>query len=701
MIRPTFIRRWLTFAAVEALIAFGWLLTIPTDPKNAWLFGFSKSRLVLSAGLLLGFLLLGGLSWLAWKTPAWGTRQAKRLEVLTRREFLFFQGGLFLVGLAFFLALHFILNGYLTNDDTVRPTLLRLMPYAVWGFLLTGHTLLTVRFEPGLWQAYTASAAWGRGKIWFAALLVFAAAWFPRAYQLDQFVTVDEPEWASSAANFLYALQNRDFLHTYRHEHPAVTVMWLGAVGILEKYPAYTQTVDDFIGPGQYENLLLRKNLPKVTWLAAGRTWMVFTNAFLLVVIFLFAQRLFGPGPALLGALLAALDPFHIAHTRLITLDGLLGSLMTLSIFAFLSYQQTARRVDLLISGVAAGLSWLTKTPGFFLIPAVGLLAILLGLPPRGERPSFFKKTLRLSGTLSLWGGVALFVFVALFPAMWVDPFGTLTKMFSETIGYAVEGHRGAIFFAGQVVTDGRLGGLGFYPTTFLWRTTPVILGGLGLLAFFLRGMDKDRRHAVLGVVIFVGCFFILQSLGEKKFDRYFLPVYVGLDILAGVGLAAWGEKWGPRFWWGAVRVGFGTLIIQLILVLPTFPYYLSYYNPLLGGATKAPEVMMIGWGEGLDQAARYLNTKPAPEKLSVISWYTQGSFSYFFHGDSEHFPITEEPDPARLQEILQMDYAVIYLQQWQRQVPQNLLDTLATRTPEYTVWINGIEYVRVYKLGE
>jgi len=57
-----------------------------------------------------------------------------------------------------------------------------------------------------------------------------------------------------------------------------------------------------------------------------------------------------------------------------------------------------------------------------------------------------------------------------------------------------------------------------------------------------------------------------------------------------------------------------GILFIQALSALQTFPYFFSYYNPLAGGSSRAPQVMMIGWGEGMDQAARYLNQKPDAE---------------------------------------------------------------------------------------
>lgn len=50
------------------------------------------------------------------------------------------------------------------------------------------------------------------------------------------------------------------------------------------------------------------------------------------------------------------------------------------------------------------------------------------------------------------------------------------------------------------------------------------------------------------------------------------------------------------------------------------------------------------------------------------------------------------------MREVLELDYAVIYIHQWLRQAPKQLLDYLAQRTPEHSIWINGLEYVRIYK---
>jgi hypothetical protein len=193
--------------------------------------------------------------------------------------------------------------------------------------------------------------------------------------------------------------------------------------------------------------------------------------------------------------------------------------------------------------------------------------------------------------------------------------------------------------------------------------------------------------------------------MGMKKLDRYLLPVYAPLDIIAGMG-------WAALFFWIRERNApfvskYGSYLIlalvigtQMFLSLSKYPYYFSYYNPLMGGGNNAQSAMQVGWGEGLDQAARYLNEKPNVKRLHVMSWYPIGSFSYYFDGHTEYMRSPYEVTDSMWDEFLSSDYAVIYVSQWQRNLHSKILDYLSQKEPEKRIWIDGIEYVRIYKLN-
>jgi hypothetical protein len=366
-----------------------------------------------------------------------------------------------------------------------------------------------------------------------------------------------------------------------------------------------------------------------------------------------------------------------------------------------------------LVSGAAAGLAWLSKSPGLFLVPIVGLLSLpgLWHSYTERSRGSLFERLWRPTWPLLVWFGVGILVFVMLWPAMWVHPFETLAKVFSGAQTYAEEGHDSALFFNGQVIADGKLGlsYFYFYPVTYLWRTTPVVLLGLfpALWAFVTRRRPFDRsgaRRVSVGLMLIVGVYVVGLTFPLKKFDRYFLPAYAPLDILAGLGwyslILFLKERASTGFYRYTPYILAAALVgIQMAVSLNTFPYYLTYYNPLLGGGRKAPAVMQVGWGEGLDQAARYLNQKKDAEKLKVITWYPTGCFSYFFEGKPRNFWVWTDTPPDEWKRIFESDYAVIYISQEQRQRTKAILDYFSKVAPERSIWLNGVEYVRIYKV--
>lgn len=131
--------------------------------------------------------------------------------------------------------------------------------------------------------------------------------------------------------------------------------------------------------------------------------------------------------------------------------------------------------------------------------------------------------------------------------------------------------------------------------------------------------------------------------------------------------------------------------------------YYFTYYNPLLGGSKTAGEVIArgVGLGEGLDAAARYLNAKQDSQGLKAMSWYHVGPFSYYFSGITKGISSINEFPTERLVAISRVDYLVTYVNQWKRFIPERLIVALESITPEHVIWINEIEYARIYNVND
>jgi hypothetical protein len=211
------------------------------------------------------------------------------------------------------------------------------------------------------------------------------------------------------------------------------------------------------------------------------------------------------------------------------------------------------------------------------------------------------------------------------------------------------------------------------------------------------------------------------MSLSAKKFDRYILPVFLILDITAAIGIIAlidfilensmiknlskinkiftiFEKKNKTKLVYLLIGV---ILIIRGLVFFSLHPNYLAYYNPIVGGSSKAPDIIFVGIGEGLKEAADYLNQKPNANEMLVASW-NGSEFTHFFKGKAIMLELFDKSNPVYegTEEIPnEVDYIVLYINQIQRNlVPQVIEKYYKKIEPEYIVKINGINYAWIYK---
>ena len=125
----------------------------------------------------------------------------------------------------------------------------------------------------------------------------------------------------------------------------------------------------------------------------------------------------------------------------------------------------------------------------------------------------------------------------------------------------------------------------------------------------------------------------------------------------------------------------------QAALAAYVYPYYLAYYNPLLGGGPAARRTFVVGWGEGLDIVTDYLNTKPDAERLTVAGFYPRVMSAQF-----KGTVLSDKQYDAAM-----ADYIVLYVNAVQRDLANRLRMVTRGKRSEMVVKINGIEYARLY----
>jgi 4-amino-4-deoxy-L-arabinose transferase-like glycosyltransferase len=387
---------------------------------------------------------------------------------------------------------------------------------------------------------------------------MFILALAPRLAGLEQHLTADDQDWMRRASSFAVSVQRDNPRGTYQSAHPGVPVLWLATLAI---------------GPERAEALAragtlaeLEKSPHYLPALFDVRRALAVASALLTAVVALLAWRLFGPLAGLLAGLLLAFEPFLVAHGRLFHTDPLLALLMAASVLAAMAALGAAPPLPyMVLSGALAGLAFLTKAPGVFLFGFVPLLALTTTW--RRTRRVGLTEVRRLVLLLAPWGLAALVAYVLLWPALWVEPLRTLERMVDAVRGVGESPRRWGNFFLGQAVPED-VGPL-FYPVATVLRLSPVTMVGLGLLAAIglrrrAEGVSDKGREArtdggwaartdggwaasgTLTLLDFVVLFTAMMTLSDKKLDRYLLPVYPVLVIMAAVGFAAAIQRWLP-----------------------------------------------------------------------------------------------------------------------------------------------------------
>lgn len=524
--------------------------------------------------------------------------------------------------------------------------------------------------------------------LWPVALL-FIVALIPRLIGVGAFLTADEKNWVGRGVEYLRALRDFRINDTLQTTHPGIpTLVVAGAsVAVAERITGTTFSFD---------NIRL--------FATAAQLPMIVINSLLVALLYLAARQVIPRAPAFLGALVLALDPFVVGYSKIVHVDAFLAGFTAIAVFLILAHVRAPSARSLVFAGCATGLAILAKLPAVVLLPfaAVALFSRREAWSARVLRENLrrFTQFLLLAGTTML----------VLWPALlWVpDPLGNVKTVKRDVVTAVTLPH----YTSEQYSLNPWQ-----YPATILVRSTwPTLLGAALFFLFLISGRRTrnaalipprdtagppfgtdihygmpDRRTSWL-LVTFVVLFLIEMTLGGKKGDRYVLPLFPFLDFFAAAGITAAFDALSRRRVHPVIArrlLPAAVLLLPLVFTLVRLgPYAIAQYNwPLPPNLSQE-----LGWGEGLERVAAYLNALPDGNKIPAASWYPEELAAY---AERQILPLTAH-------EQLPVGYVVLYRNMFGRplgHIANDFLDEYFDRqTPVHSVSVNGLPYAWVYR---
>ncbi len=439
--------------------------------------------------------------------------------------------------------------------------------------------------------------------------------------------------------------------------------------------------------PVYKEGMALTKSLlgPYVGAVAGYRLFPALLFAALVGLLAWVASGMAGLVGGVGAGLSLLLIPRVYGHAHIAATDMPLTFLWTVTALAFASFLRQGGISRLFVASLALGLALGTKFTGWLLPVPLLAWAVL----ERRWSPWLFVV------------GFALVVGYVFVPPAWHHPAESVVRLFEESLSRD-ETIPVATYYMGKV-----------YEYAVPWQQSIVmtlITVPVGLLAACLLGCaDAVRSTALLHPtddraamarlsLLHIGFFLALMALpSSPNHDgvRLFLPIFPFVAILAGLGLNRIHELLRLRL--EPPRALLAALLVQAVFLLPAWwqsrqvsPYYLSYYNELIGGPAGADRAGMevTYWYDAMTPSFLREVESRLPRGSTVLGWPS-----------AKYFRELQELGLLRRDLVFSQDPSASYLLMLARKatLQRPFLDVYEQVQPLLAVELDGVELAGLY----
>lgn len=403
-----------------------------------------------------------------------------------------------------------------------------------------------------------------------------------------------------------------------------------------------------------------------------ARSISIIISSLTIILVMLIGKKYFSEIIGIFSGIILSLLPLFVGYSEIASLESFIIFFFTLSVFTFLHLFKNPNIRTQLFSGITLGMALMVKQSNLLLVPLLFLIQI------------YYNFTLKKS-KISYWYFINILGigFITFF-LLWPMPFFNLD--------FVIKFHNSMwlpekplpppeLIFGHFMLTPV------FYYLLSLLITTPLII----LLLSFIGGLKILKERKVYGIIILIWFLFpFVQSFYHFRQHniRYIIEIYAPFSIIAALGFEALLNKITKSI---LKKTLISLLLITYLLftLQKSSPYYLDYFNELVGGTKNVYEKkwFLLGWwGQGMKEAGEYLQ-KTAPKKSTIgiaISPY-------------KTFPPLPNHRVENYNKEKKYDYVVV---SYFNILREGFDDTQIKKdyTPIYFVNANGAKLVTIYK---
>lgn len=438
---------------------------------------------------------------------------------------------------------------------------------------------------------------------WIIIFILFSFSFILRLWDLNQMGrTWDEPEYIEQGYRMVELLRKGDFSNSYfytTYDHPPLVKYLYGITGHLD--------IEKILPNG---DPVFRYDLTYSRLLSA----ILFSLGVIVVVII--GWKIFSPMVGITSGIILSMMPFSLGLSQLVTAESLKILTYSFAIYIYILLVEKFSWKKVLIAGIITGISFQSKQSNFLLIPILCFMFVIQYMQLKAKQKVFFAIS-RTKAVFAIFL-ISIAVFILIWPhivfhfkEIYIIHKGFWDVHFSPKI-WQITLSPPEIFFGRLMLTPI------FYYVVYFFITIPLLV----IFLFFIGVSEifKRRRIYLFSILIWFLLPFVLSIYSWRQHGlRYIIEIYPAIAIISAIGFNALIDKFKIKE--KLKLFYFLPIIIYLFIILLSLkPYYLDYFNELVGGINTIYKykLFQIGWwGQGIREAGLYV-VKNAPKGSSV-----------------------------------------------------------------------------------
>jgi len=314
-------------------------------------------------------------------------------------------------------------------------------------------------------------------------------------------------------------------------------------------------------------------------------------------LIFRWARERSTPTAGLFALTLYVFCPNLLAHSRFVMTDSVPATMTCLTLYSFARFRKSQRSSWQAATGIALGLALASKFSLLMLVPALAILALAVARRQLISRTIIMLGQIFALAAVTVWGVYAFQVAPVAAGGFPVPAPGYWGEWLSAR--YYL-GQPWPNYLFGQISPTGWWY---YFPIAFVVKTPlPVLI--LLIVALVRTALRRSWRRDTIfllpGSLILFALLFSTNNLGY----RYLLPllplIFVYISDLV------------PKASRLPLRSALAALLVwQIVGTLRSYPYYLTFFNELIGGPDKGRYILSdsnIDWGQDLVGLKQYVD---------------------------------------------------------------------------------------------